>query len=306
MHHAIQGCYAALPTPFHQGRLDLERYGELIERIAELGADGIVVAGTTGEVPTLNGYEQRSLIHHAVEVNRGRLSLIAGIGTNCTRSSVEMARFAAESGADGLMAVTPYYNCPTRRGLLLHFGQIADASDLPLMLYNVPSRTGTDLVPAVAAELAARHDNIVAIKETTRSLERVRELVQTSDLAVLCGEDTLIYEYCMLGAVGAVSVVANLSPRHVSGIVHGAAGALDTELARELQAELVDLNAALRLDVNPVPLKAAMADLGLCQAEVRAPLAPLDIDTRTELRRLLARATSVHALEPEPQPARHE
>jgi 4-hydroxy-tetrahydrodipicolinate synthase len=300
MQTPVQGSYIALPTPFHEGRVDLERFEAMIERLAELGADGILVAGTTGEVPTLNDYEHRSLIHAAVEFNHGRLGLLAGIGTNCTRTSVELARFAASSGVDALMAVTPYYNRPSRRGLLLHYGQLADATDLPLVLYNVPKRTGVDLTPDVAAELAARHESIVAIKETGTSIERVRELVEATDLAVLCGEDRCLFEYCAAGAIGAVSVVGNIVPKRVSTIVHSVRGGVDIDLGRELQRELMPLIEALALDTNPVPLKAALAELGLCGLEVRAPLAPADGETRRALRIALSECPALQPLEAEP------
>ena len=300
MENTIQGCYVALPTPFRAGRLDLEHFTAIIERICALGADGILVAGTTGEVPTLNDYEHRSLIHAAVECCSGRINVLAGVGTNCTRHSVELTHYATNAGVDGVMAITPYYNCPSRRGMLLHFGQIADATDLPMVLYNVPRRTGVDLEPQVAGELAARHDNIVAIKETSLDLERVRELVATSDLDVLCGEDRLIHEYCLAGAVGAISVVANLVPQHVSGIIHGACGSTDVPLSRELQSEIEGLNRGLALDVNPVPLKAAMAELELCLPELRLPLAPLETEARTELRQLIRNSPAVYALHSTP------
>jgi len=296
----IQGSYIALPTPFRAGRLDLDRLGSMIERVTELGADGILVAGTTGEVPTLNGYEHRSLLHAAAEANGGRLALMAGVGTNCTNSSVEMARFAATCGVDSLLVVTPYYNCPTRRGLLLHYGQVAGAVDLPVVLYNVPRRTGVDLLPEVVAEIALLHENVAAIKETSRDLERVRELAGTTDLAILCGEDRLLFEYCRAGAVGAVSVVGNLAPRHISGIINSTSSGIDPDMGHELQSELEPLLDALDLDVNPVPLKAALAELGICGGELRAPLAPLDAEQLAELRRVLESSTAIYAAQAEP------
>lgn len=299
MQFPVQGHTVALPTPFHRGRIDLQSLEVLIDRVAELGADGILVAGTTGEVPTLNDYEHRSLLHAAVEFNRGRMSLLAGIGTNCTRRSVALARYAATCGVDALMAVTPYYNRPSRRGLLLHFGQLADATDLPLVLYNVPPRTGIDLEPAVAAELAARHESIVAIKETTPRIERVLELAQTTDLAVLCGDDASLLEYCAAGAVGAISVVGNLVPGHVSAIVRAVTGGLDLELARNLQEDLAPLIKALQLDTNPVPLKAALAQLELCKPEVRLPLAMADSETQRSIQDALAACPAFSTPEPE-------
>jgi len=296
MENTVQGNYVALPTPFRRGRLDFESFTSIIERLCELEVDGILVAGTTGEVPTLNDYEQRALIHAAVEACSGRIHVLAGVGSNCTRHSIDLTRFATTTGVDAVMAITPYYNCPTRAGLLLHFGHIADATDLPLVLYNVPKRTGVDLKPAIAAELAARHDNIVAIKETSLSLDRVHELVETSDLAVLCGEDRLIFEYCRAGASGVISVVANLVPLHVAGIIRGACGGFDVPHARDLQADLAGLIRALALDVNPVPIKAAMAELKLCSPELRLPLAEMDAGSRSKLRQLLRCSPAIDSL----------
>ncbi len=300
MEHPVQGNYVALPTPFRKGRVDQECFERLIERVADLGADGILVAGTTGEVPTLNDYEHRSLIRCAVEASRERVSVLAGIGTNCTRSSVDLARFATEAGVNAVMVITPYYNRPSRKGLLLHFGHVADATDLPVVLYNVPKRTGLDLLPEVAAELAARHDNIVAIKETSLSIERVRRLVKSTDLAVLCGEDSLIFEYGVAGAVGAISTVANLVPRHVSGILRGACNQRDLRVARELQDELETLNVALALETNPVPLKSALAALQLCMPDVRLPLAPLEAENHRKLRVTLRNSPAIYSLNAAP------
>jgi len=299
MQHPFQGSYVALPTPFREGRIDLEAFEEMIDYHAEHETAGLVVAGTTGEAPTLNEYEHRSLLHAAVDFSRGRLPVIAGVGKNCTRTSVELARFAASSGVDGVLVVTPYYNKPSPRGLLLHFGQIADAIDLPLMLYNVPSRTGIDLTVEVAAELAARHENVVAIKEASRSVERVIELVARTDLDVLCGEDSLIARFVAAGAAGAVSVMANLVPDEVAELVRCARAGGDPDRAAELDAHLAPLARDLYVEVNPVPVKAALARLCRCREEVRAPLAPLEDESRA---RLLATLERVGLLAPEKEP----
>jgi 4-hydroxy-tetrahydrodipicolinate synthase len=283
MHHSLHGTYVALPTPFRDGRVDLEVLEELIERLAQSSVEGILISGTTGEVPTLNDYEHRSLIHAAVDFSRGRLAVMAGVGTNCTRISVELASFAASSGVDSLLAVTPYYNRPSRRGLLLHYGQIAAASKLPLVLYNVPLRTGVDLLPEVAAELAERHETIVAIKEASGSVERVRQLTETTDLLVLAGDDRTLVGSCAAGAVGTISVIANLAPDYVARIVRHAVLENDLERAEALQGQLLPLIDAMSVDVNPVPLKAALASMGLCSAEVRAPLAPMEPADRESL-----------------------
>ncbi len=297
MQAPISGGYVALPTPFRDGRLDLETLERLIDRVVDHGIDGILIAGTTGETPTLNEYERRSLIHAAVDFNHGRTALMIGVGTNCTRTSVENARFAVSCGADSILVVTPYYNRPNRRGLLQHYGQIADATDAPLVLYNVPKRTGCDLTPDVAAELAARHECIVAIKEASPSIERVRELVGRTDLAVLCGEDKLLYEFCEAGAVGAVSVVANLAPGQVTRLVELVAAEHDLEGGREIQRVLDPLIEALSLDVNPVPVKAALSILGLCGEEVRPPLAAIDSRELSLLRQAVESSPAIEELQ---------
>lgn len=288
MQPLFHGSYVALPSPFRDGRLDLDAFEELVEYHVAHGTDGVVVAGTTGEAVTMNEFERRSLIRHAVDVSRGRLAVVAGVGTNCTAATVDLARYAHEAGVDGLMVVTPYYNRPSRRGLLAHFGRVADETDAPILLYNVPARTGCDLTPDLARELAARYESIVAIKEASGRPERVEQLREGSDLAVLCGEDRFVRDMVRRGAVGAVNVVGNLAAAEVAELVRVAARPEGEARAAELESCLAPLVRALFLEVNPVPLKAALAHLGRCSAEVREPLAPLEDETRAELLTVLA------------------
>lgn len=288
MRSPFQGVYVALPTPFRDGRLDLEAFEELIEFHAAHKTDGLVVIGTTGESVTLNDFEQRSLIHAAVELSRGRLPIVAGVGTNCTRTSVERARFAASCGVDGLLVVTPYYNKPSRKGMLLHFGAVAEASQTPVILYNVPSRTGVDLRPDVAAEIAERHPNVVAIKEAGTSLERVRELVQRTGLSVLCGEDSLTREFVLLGAAGTISVLGNVVPDELAELIREARPGGDPRRAEELAFHLQPLARDLFVESNPVPVKYALSRMGLCSPEVRPPLAELEDASRARLDETLA------------------
>ncbi|MAF64515.1 MAG: 4-hydroxy-tetrahydrodipicolinate synthase [Planctomycetes bacterium] len=289
MYGQFQGSFVALPTPFRDGHLDLESFEELIDFHVEHATDGLVVAGTTGEAPTLNDYEQRSVIHSAVDHAAGRLPVVAGVGSNCTRSSVDLARFAAAEGADAVLVVTPYYNRPSRQGLIGHFSQIADATDTAVVLYNVPSRTGLDLEPEVVAELATHHENIVAIKESSTSAARIEELQACGCIAVLCGEDSCIAPFAAAGAVGAVNVVGNLAPDAVAELVRVARPDGDPERAAELESILAPLARDLYIEVNPVPVKAALAHVGRCRAEVRSPLAPLEESSRLRLHETLAR-----------------
>lgn len=290
MQHPLHGVLAALPTPMREDRVDLERSGELLDRACELGVDGVVVGGAIGEAPALNDFELRSLLHQAATVNRGRTSLVAAIGTASTRETAERARYAASCGFDALLVVTPYYVRPGRRGLLLHHGAIADAVDLPIALHSDPARTGCELEPAVAAEIAARHENVVAVVESSREPERVRRLRRRSDLDVLCGVDGLLHAFAREGVVGAVSALANLAPQPVAELLQTGD---DPLRARELQAELAELVVALELDEAAVTLKAALAELGLCRDEVRPPLARLDASLREELRGLLRRSPAL-------------
>lgn len=282
----LEGSYVALPTPFGDERVDLDAFSDLVDEHVAAGTDGIVVCGTTGESATLNEYERRSLIHAAVDFARGRIAVMAGVGTNCTRSTVEMARFAVSSGVDSLLVVTPYYNKPSPKGLLLHYGAVAEAVDAPLVLYNVPSRTGLDLTPALAAEIASRFRNVVAIKEATTKVERVAEL-SAAGLAVLCGEDGCLPEFVAAGAAGAVSVVGNLLPAEVAEFLRVARPGGAPARAQVLWERIAPLTRALFIETNPVPLKAALARLGRCSADVRPPLAPLEPRSRDLLEQAL-------------------
>lgn len=286
----FRGSYVALPTPFRDDRPDLEALSALVEYHAENKTDGLVVCGTSGESPTLTDYERRTVIEHAVHQSHGLLPVIAGTGTNDTRHSIELTRFAKEIGADGVMCVTPYYNRPSPLGLERHFGALAEATDLPLVLYNVPARTGCDLKPATAAAIRAGHGNVVAIKEASASLGRARELREATDLALICGEDALIADFMALGAVGVIGVVGNVAPREVAELCRSAAPGGDAARTAELCAFLAPLVRDLFVESNPVPLKAALSYLGLCRDEVRLPLAPLLPPNRERLLATLSEA----------------
>ncbi len=279
----FRGSYVALPTPFKDGELDREAMIELVEFHAERQTDGLVVGGTSGEAATLSDYERRSAIDLVVERSHGLLPVIAGTGTNDTRHSIELTRFAEEAGADGVLCVTPYYNKPSQRGLELHFAAIADSTRLPVVLYNIPARTGCDLKPATAAAIRARNDNVVAIKEASGSLGRARELREACDLALLAGEDALIADFMALGAAGVIGVVGNVAPREVAELTRVASPGGNAARTAELSAWLAPLVRDLFLETNPVPLKAALSAMGLCGDEVRLPLAPLSEENRERL-----------------------
>lgn len=291
----FRGSLVALPTPFRQGELDLPALHHLIEWHIEKKSDGLVVAGTSGEAATLSDYERRSLIHAAVESARRRIPVIAGIGTNNTRQSVDFARFAADAHADGLLAVAPYYNKPTPRGLLAHYGAIAEATPLPLILYNVPSRTCTDLKPETIAECRSRFPTVVAVKEASGSMGRARQIKESSDIALIAGEDTLIAEFMALGAVGVIGVVANIAPQQVAELCRVALPGGDVVRTAELVAWLQPLVRDLFIETNPTPMKTALAAMKLCAAEVRLPLVALEEHNRVQLMASLFEAGLIRA-----------
>lgn len=288
MENPFHGSYVALPTPFAGEQLDLDSLRSLIDEHAARATAGVVICGTTGEAATLDERERRTMIHASVEFAAGRLQVIAGVGTNATRTTVESARFAGACGVDGVLVVTPYYNRPSRRGLLAHFGAVADATGVPVILYNVPSRTGMDLRPDLAEDLARHCSNIVAIKEATDSPERIRELCSSQHLAVLCGEDRCLADFMQHGAVGAISVTGNVAPDAVAELIETAKPGGDASRAAELVEHLAPLIQDLFVEVNPVPVKSALAWLGRCRADVRGPLAALEDENRLQLEKTLA------------------
>ncbi len=299
MKNPFQGSYPALPTPMRAGELDLEALDRLIEAHAIRATAGIVPCGTTGEAATLTDEEREAVIRRSVATARGRLKVIAGVGTNVTRQSVLRAREAERMGVDGLLVVTPYYNKPSARGLIAHFSAVAEASELPVVLYNVPSRTACDLSPELVAELYARHDNVVAIKDATGSTERVRALARIDGLGLLCGEDSFLGEFTRLGGHGTVSVAANVAPDAVAALVRAAAPGGDAAEATTLERDLAPLCRALFLESNPVPLKHALEILGWCSSEVRLPLAPLEETSRRALEEALYRSEKL-VMQPTP------
>ena len=279
----FQGSFVALPTPFRDGQIDYAAVQELVAFHLAHKTDGFVVSGTTGESATLSESERRSLIEIVVAITRGRVPVLAGVGTNATRSTVELAKFAAGAGADGLLVVTPYYNKPSRRGLFLHYGAVAEAVHIPVVLYNVPSRTGVDLVPEVVAELGRSFDNVVAVKEALPSLERVKRLIAETNVAVICGDDGSIADFMSLGAVGVIGVVNNVMPEAVAELVRAAAPGGDSVRAAAIVESIAPLVRDLFIESNPVPVKTALSMLDLCRAEVRLPLAPLEDENRRRL-----------------------
>ena len=284
-----QGLYTAIVTPFKNGVVDYDAYKALIEAQIAGGVDGIVPMGTTGESPTVSTEEHLEIIRKCVEFVAGRCQVIAGTGANCTAEAIEMTKAAAAMGVDGTLQVCPYYNKPNQEGVYQHFKAIAEATDLPIMLYSIPGRSGIEIAVETVARLAADCPTIVAIKEAGGSVERVNQLVQAlpADFAVLSGDDGLTVPFISCGAVGLVSVTSNIAPAEMKALVDAAMSG-DGKKALELQKEYYPLMKGLMsLDVNPVPAKAALALRGEISWEIRLPLVPLAEEKHGKLADLL-------------------
>jgi 4-hydroxy-tetrahydrodipicolinate synthase len=277
------GCTVALVTPFQNGEVDFEALKRLVDWHIEQGTPVISPVGTTGESPTLSHDEHERVIATVVERVAGRAKVLPGTGSNATSEAIRLTQFAARVGADGALLVAPYYNRPTQEGLYAHFARIAESTDLPQMLYNIPART-----EPVTVERLARIAPIVAIKEAAGSLDQVSDLIARTDLTVVSGDDSLTLPMMAVGAEGVVSVVANLVPRDVMALVDAAARG-DFGEARRLHARLFPLcRDLLGLATNPVPVKEALALLGRGNGEFRLPLCPLDEPVRQSLRQALS------------------
>lgn len=270
------GAATAIVTPFQNGAIDYEAFGRLIDWQIEKGIDAIVVCGTTGEASTLTDDEHRAAIRFAVEKVGGRVPVIAGTGSNDTAYAIELTQYACEAGADAILLVTPYYNKATQKGLIASFTAVADASTKPIILYNVPSRTGCNILPATAAVLA-EHPNIVAIKEASGNISQIAELASLvrGKMDIYSGNDDQIVPILSLGGKGVISVLSNLMPYETSQICHRFLKG-DVEGSAAMQLDLLPLVNALFCEVNPIPVKAAMAAMGYGENSLRLPLTPME------------------------------
>ena len=277
------GSIVAIVTPFRNDAIDEEKLRELVEFQIASGTDGIVPCGTTGEASTLDYAEHDRVIGIVVQQVKGRVPVIAGTGSNSTTEAIEMTAHAKKIGADGALLVTPYYNKPSQEGLYRHYKAIADAVALPQVLYNVPGRTGVNLLPETVARLA-EISNIVAIKEATGSLQQASEVLALcgDKLDLLSGDDFITFPMMACGAKGVISVVANIMPREVAALVD-AFRAGKMEEARQLHLKLLKISNAMFIETNPVPVKTAVALMGKASDEVRLPLAPMSDVNRAKL-----------------------
>lgn len=270
----FRGSIVALATPFRSNfDVDFDAYGRLVDFQIEQGTNGIVPCGCTGEAATLSHDEQAACIRFVVERVAGRVPVIAGTGSNSTKEALSLTRFAKEVGADGALLITPYYNKPTPEGQIAHYTTIADQVNIPIVLYNMPSRTGTNMLPETVAKLAAQ-SNIVAIKEAGGSVDQVSQIRKLSSITVLSGDDSLTLPMMAVGASGVISVAANVAPAKVAQMC-AALEKGDLAAAQRLHYELLPLFKGLFLETNPMPVKAALARMGLIQNVLRLPLTPM-------------------------------
>ena len=277
------GAAVAIVTPFKNNGVDYESLAALIERQIENSTDAIVICGTTGESSTLTDEEHKECIRFCVEKTAGRVPVIAGTGSNDTDYAIALSKYACEVGADGLLLVTPYYNKATPKGLIRHFTAIADATDKPIILYNVPSRTGVNISLPVYKELA-KHDRIVAAKEASGNISAVAALAEAcgDSLDIYSGNDDQIVPILSLGGKGVISVLSNVVPKETHDIVAlWNEGKTKDSLA--LQLNYLDLINALFCEVNPVPVKTAMGLMGLCADEMRLPLCEMEENNKEKL-----------------------
>ncbi len=281
----FKGSYVALATPFKNGKIEEKTFRKLIEWHIDQGTDGIVPCGCTGEAATLSHDEQKRLMKITVETVARRVPVIAGTGSNCTDEAIELTVHARRAGCDGALIITPYYNKPTPEGQYRHYEAIAKKADIPIMLYNVPSRTGISLLPSTVARLS-KIENIVAIKEAAGSVQQVVDIISLCDITVLSGDDSMTLPFMSVGAKGVVSVAANVVPAKVHGLVQTF---LDGKLAesRKIHYELVDIFKVLFIETNPLPVKTAMAMMGLLNEEWRMPLCEMTKENKVKLREVM-------------------
>ncbi len=268
----FKGCGTAIITPFTDDGVNFEEFGKMIEFQIENGADAIVVCGTTGEASTMTLEERKDTIKFAVEKANKRIPIIAGTGGNCTKSVIEMTKYAESIGVDGALVVTPYYNKTTQAGLIEHYKVVASATKLPIILYSVPSRTGVNITPETCKELS-KIENIVAIKEASGNLSQVAEIANLcgEDLNIYSGNDDQITPILSVGGIGVISVLSNILPEHTHDIVDSFLNG-NVEFARDEQLSVIPLVKALFCEVNPIPVKAAMNMLGYNAGKPRLPL----------------------------------
>ena len=281
------GVTVAIVTPFKGGEVDWDELGKLVDWHCEQGTDALAPCGTTGESPTLTHEENERVVAFVCERARGRTKIMAGTGSNSTSEAIRMTKAAKKAGANGTLQVGPYYNKPSQEGYFRHFAALAEATDLPIVVYNIPGRTASNILPETLARMATECPTIVAVKEATGSLDQASQIAALSDLTILSGDDSLTLPLMSIGGKGVVSVVGNIVPRDMMALVRAfAAGKFAEALTwhRKLFPLCRDM---LSVSTNPIPLKAAMKLLGRGNGEMRLPMYPLDAAGEAKVKQTL-------------------
>jgi 4-hydroxy-tetrahydrodipicolinate synthase len=284
----FKGSIVAIVTPFKNNKLDEEKLKELVEFQIKNGASGILPCGTTGESPTLSSEEHERVIEIVIEAVKKRAPVIAGTGSNSTQEAIELSVHAQEAGADALLLVSPYYNKPTQDGLYLHFKEIAKSVKIPVILYNIASRTGVNIQPETIARLASDCKNIIGVKEASGSLEQMSRIKALSgeNFDLISGDDALTLPLLAIGGAGVISVVANIVPRDVADMVEAFSKG-NLRRAQALHYRLLPLVKAMFIETNPIPVKTAMGLMGLCSSDLRLPLCAMSTPNLVKLKRAL-------------------
>lgn len=281
----FQGSMVALVTPFRGGVIDWDAMKKLIDWHIDQGTDIIIPCGTTGESATMTHEEHRSVMDFVIDQVDGRIPVICGAGSNSTEEAVGLVKHAKKAGAAGVLIVTPYYNKPTQEGIYRHYEFIAKKVEIPIVLYNVPGRTGVSIAPQTVARLS-KIANIVAIKEASGSVEQTCQILDLCDITVISGEDALTWPLMAVGAKGAISVTANIVPDRISKMIHAALDR-DMDSAERIHRELFPLNKVMFIETNPIPVKTALGMMGSIQPELRLPLCEMSSANKEELARIL-------------------
>jgi 4-hydroxy-tetrahydrodipicolinate synthase len=284
----FSGSMVAMVTPFKDGKVDWEKLEALVEFHVENGTNGIVACGTTGESATLTHTEHVDVVKAAIKAARKRIPVLAGTGSNSTQEAVFLTQEAEKAGADGALLISPYYNRPTQEGIYQHYKKVAESAGIPLIVYNIPSRTGSKIEPETLARLA-EIKNVAGVKEATGSVDQAIDVIRLSQgrMAVYSGEDSLTFSLMALGGKGVISTVANIIPRAMSDLTQACLRG-EWEKGREIQFKLIPLIRSVFIETNPIPVKTALSLMGKCTAELRLPLTPMSEGALKILKRAMA------------------